>query len=152
MSRLAPARRNAESKFAFVEFGSANDAQDAARGRDGIKFADNNIRVEISRPRPPRRDRMIVVATAGTASTVGGTTTVAVAETVSTAVGTTTVAGEVEVSTIAAVVAVTATGNRARSTPIRRASSWTTFCRAPAGGTWRTPLPRWHPCCRAPCG
>ena len=69
--KVMPARRNADSKFAFVEFGSANDAQDAARGRDGIKFADNNIRVEISRPGRRAETGMIVVATAGTASTVG---------------------------------------------------------------------------------
>ena len=144
--KVMPARRNADSKFAFVEFSSPNDAQDAARGRDGIKFADNNIASRSAAQGRRAETGMIVEALEGTASTVGVTTTVAVAGTATIAV-----AVEVEASTIA-VVAVTARGHRAQSTPTRLACLWTTFCRAPAGRTWRTSSPRWPPCCRAPYG
>jgi RNA recognition motif-containing protein len=49
IERIKVLGRRSDSKFAFVVFGRAEDALEAARGRDGIQFAGRSIKVEISK-------------------------------------------------------------------------------------------------------
>ena len=55
IERIKVLGRRSDSKFAFVVFRRAEDALEAARGRDGIQFADRSIKVEISKSRERNR-------------------------------------------------------------------------------------------------